>query len=273
MALVIADRVKETTITSGTGAVTLAGAVTGYQAFSAAIGNGNTTYYCIADQAGANWEVGLGTYSSTGNTLTRTTVLSSSNAGAAVNFGSNAKDVFVTLPASKGPLEAGTKTVFFQAAAPTGWTQITDDTATNRMLRVVNTAGGGNGGSHSPILNNVVPSHTHGFTTGNMSQDHVHGGWTGGVNSSHLHGASGQAFIGLTANGTGEMGGIAEGGSFAEQDVFRPSTTGYQNVDHAHYITTGGVSQNHTHSGSTDNGSSQTNWTPRYIDMIICSKN
>lgn len=101
MALVIADRVKETTITTGTGAVTLAGAATGYQAFSAAIGNGNTTYYCIADQGGANWEVGVGTYASAGNTLARTTVLSSSNAGAAVNFAAGTKDVFVTYPSNR----------------------------------------------------------------------------------------------------------------------------------------------------------------------------
>ena len=167
---------------------------------------------------------------------------------------------------------AGTRMPFAQAAAPTGWTQDVSDNADNRMLRVVKTAGNGVGGSHSPILNNVVPSHTHGFTTGNMSQDHVHGGWTGGVNANHLHYTDGASKF-VTLGGAIEIGGLAGGGAFTEMGCGRRDNTGWQSGDHAHYITTGGVSQNHTHSGSTDNGSSQTNWTPRYIDMIICSKN
>jgi len=101
MAFVLADRVKETTTSTGTTAITLAGAATGYQTFSAAIGNANTTFYTIADQGGANWEVGIGTYTSAGNTLARTTVLSSSNAGALVNFTSGTKDVFVTYPSNR----------------------------------------------------------------------------------------------------------------------------------------------------------------------------
>ena len=100
MALVLADRVQETTTTTGTGSVTLAGAVTGYQSF-AIIGNGNTTFYTIADQGGANWEVGIGTYSTTGPTLARTTVLASSNSGSLVSFTSGTKTVFVTYPSEK----------------------------------------------------------------------------------------------------------------------------------------------------------------------------
>jgi hypothetical protein len=98
MAFVLADRVKETTTTTGTGTVTLAGASAGYQSFSA-IGNTNTTYYTIAAQTGTEWEVGIGTYTSSGTTLARTTVISSSNAGALVNFSAGTKDVFVTYPA------------------------------------------------------------------------------------------------------------------------------------------------------------------------------
>ena len=98
MALVLADRVKETTTTTGTGTVTLLGASTGFQSFSA-IGNTNTTYYTIAAQTGTEWEVGIGTYTSSGTTLARTTVISSSNAGALVNFSAGTKDVFVTYPA------------------------------------------------------------------------------------------------------------------------------------------------------------------------------
>ena len=98
MALVLADRVKETTTTTGTGTVTLGGAATGFQSFSV-IGNANTTCYCIAGQTGSEWEVGIGTYTSSGTTLARTTVLASSNAGSAVSFSAGTKDVFVTYPA------------------------------------------------------------------------------------------------------------------------------------------------------------------------------
>ena len=100
MALVVYDRVQETTTTTGTGSVTLLGAVTGYQSF-AVVGNGNTTFYCIADQGGSNWEVGIGTYSTVGPTLARTTVLSSSNSNNLVVFGVGTKSVFVTYPAGK----------------------------------------------------------------------------------------------------------------------------------------------------------------------------
>lgn len=100
MPLIQADRVKETTTTVSTGPVTLAGAVTGFQTFSAAIGNANTCYYTIAGQTGSEWEVGIGTYTTSGNTLSRTTVLASSNSGALVNFSAGTKDVFVTYPAS-----------------------------------------------------------------------------------------------------------------------------------------------------------------------------
>jgi hypothetical protein len=100
MALVLADRVQETTTTTGTGSVTLDGAVLGFQSF-AVIGNGNTTFYTIADQGGANWEVGIGTYSTTGPTLARTTVLASSNGGSLVTFTAGIKTVFVTYPSEQ----------------------------------------------------------------------------------------------------------------------------------------------------------------------------
>jgi len=100
MALVLSDRVQETTTTAGTGTITLAGAVTGYQSF-AVIGNGNTTYYCIAGLGTNEWEVGIGTYSSAGTTLARTTILASSNGGSVVTFSAGSKSVFVTYPAEK----------------------------------------------------------------------------------------------------------------------------------------------------------------------------
>ena len=97
MALILKDRVKETTTVVGTGTATLLGAVTGYQSFSV-IGNGNTCYYTIA--GASEWEVGIGTYTSP-NQLSRDTVLSSSNSGSLVNFTAGSKDVFVTQPAGK----------------------------------------------------------------------------------------------------------------------------------------------------------------------------
>ena len=101
MALVINDRVKETTTTTGTGAVSLGGAVTGFEAFSAGIGNSNTTYYAIVHQTEDEFEVGLGTLDGDSSDLTRTTVISSSNSDSAVDFAAGTKDVFVTIPASK----------------------------------------------------------------------------------------------------------------------------------------------------------------------------
>lgn len=111
MALVVNDRVKETTAVVSTGTATLLGAATGFQSF-AVIGNGNTTYYCIADQGGANWEVGLGTYTSSGTTLARTTVLASSNAGALVNFPAGTKDVFCTYPSERSVHQDQTLTAY-----------------------------------------------------------------------------------------------------------------------------------------------------------------
>lgn len=100
MAFVLADRVRETTTSTGTGTVTLAGAVTGFQSFSA-IGNANTTYYTIAGQGTSEWEVGIGTYTSSGTTLSRDTVLASSNSGSLVNFSAGTKDVFCDYPAGR----------------------------------------------------------------------------------------------------------------------------------------------------------------------------
>jgi hypothetical protein len=98
MALVLKDRVKETTITVGTSTLVLLGAASGFQSFSV-IGDGNTTYYTI--DGGTEWEVGIGTYTLLGTTLSRDTILSSSNGGTAVNFSAGTKNVFVTYPADK----------------------------------------------------------------------------------------------------------------------------------------------------------------------------
>ena len=101
MALVINDRVRSTTSTTGTGAVTLGGAVDGFQTFAAGIGNSNTTYYAISLNSASEWEVGLGTLNGDSSTLTRTTVLQSSNSDNAVDFAAGAKEIFCTLPSEK----------------------------------------------------------------------------------------------------------------------------------------------------------------------------
>jgi hypothetical protein len=118
MALVVKDRVQETSATTGTGTFTLAGAVSGFQSFSA-IGDGNTTYYAIV--GGTQWEVGLGTYTSSGTTLSRDTILESSNGGTAVNFSAGTKNVFVTYPAEKAVYQDATNTAYApQFAASNG---------------------------------------------------------------------------------------------------------------------------------------------------------
>ena len=120
MPLVVKDRVNETSTTTGTGTFTLAGAVTGFQTF-AAIGNGNTTYYTIVLQGGSEWEVGLGTYTSSGTTLSRDTILSSSNSNNAVNFSAGTKNVFCDYPAPKAVYGDATNTAFAaQIAASNG---------------------------------------------------------------------------------------------------------------------------------------------------------
>jgi hypothetical protein len=119
MALVLKDRVKETTTTTSTGTYTLAGAATGFQAFSV-IGDGNQTYYAVTD--GTDWEVGIGTYTSSGTTLSRDVILESSNSGNAVNWGAGSKDVFVTYPAEKASttFPAAPKTANYTAAINEG---------------------------------------------------------------------------------------------------------------------------------------------------------
>lgn len=101
MALAVGDRVKHAATTTGTGTFTLGSAPVGFQTAGSVLSNGDTTYYTIQHGSANEWEVGLGTYTASGTTLARTTVLSSSNSGSAVDFSAGDKDVFITLPASK----------------------------------------------------------------------------------------------------------------------------------------------------------------------------
>ena len=110
MAFKLADRVKESTVTTGTGAIALGGAVTNFETFSANLSNSDTTYYAIVDSTNNAFEVGLGTYNSSGNTLSRS-VIASSNSNSAVNLGVGTKEVFITAIADKIVVEDGSNNV------------------------------------------------------------------------------------------------------------------------------------------------------------------
>jgi hypothetical protein len=110
MAFKLADRVKESTVTTGTGAIALGGAVTNFETFSANLSNSDTTYYAIVDNTNNAFEVGLGTYNSSGNTLSRS-VIASSNSNSAVNLGVGTKEVFITAIADKIVMEDGSNNV------------------------------------------------------------------------------------------------------------------------------------------------------------------
>lgn len=134
---ILKDRVRESSTTTGTGDFSLAGAVSGYQRFSAVCSTGDTFWYAIV-LSSSEWETGLGTYSAS-NTLTRTTVFESSNAGAAVSFSAGTKDVFIDLPASKakvlfasdgslGPWSTGDIKWTWKTTADSGWIMVDDGT-------------------------------------------------------------------------------------------------------------------------------------------------
>jgi len=191
---------------------------------------------------------------------------------------------------AKQLFQKGDRLLFPMEAAPLGWTQITDDSADNRMMRVVKTAGAGTGGSHNPILNNVVPIHTHGFTTGSGGGEHAHtfSGTSSGQSATHTHTAtvsdpghahSPQQGSFVQQGGSGASGGFTGDGKTTAATTAISTTgvsvsIGYASGDHTHTYSGTTSTQNaaHTHSGTTDNGSSATNWTPRYIDLILCSR-
>jgi len=113
MAFVLNDRVKETSTTTGTGTIDLAGSSDTFETFVAGIGNSNTTFYCISHQTANEFEVGIGTVTdATPDTLSRTTIISSSNSDAAVNFSAGTKDVFCTYPATKAPSASMSATTY-----------------------------------------------------------------------------------------------------------------------------------------------------------------
>jgi hypothetical protein len=203
MALVVKDRVQETTTTTGTGTITLAGAVTGFQSFSV-IGNANTTYYTIA--AGSQFEVGIGTYTSSGTTLSRDTILESSNGGSAVDFSAGIKNVFVTYPAERALYtDASSNAIALGTPASATLTNATGLPLTTGVTGTLPIANGGTGST----------STTYASLTANVSG--VLPIANGGTNSSST------TYCNLTSNVTGTLP-VANGGTGVT------SSTGSTNV-------------------------------------------
>jgi hypothetical protein len=237
MALVLKDRVKETSTTTGTGTFTLAGASAGFQSFSV-IGNANTTYYSIVDAMAGTWEVGIGTYTSSGTTLSRDTVLESSNLGSKVNFAAGTKDVFCTYPAEKAIYEEDSGNVLITSvqfndgttkttnSAPSitvytsGSGTYTTPTGAKYLIIDVVGGGGGGGGGGTPATATVgVAGGISTFGTSLLTANGGAGGASGtgvggtatiggGASGIAMTGNSGSGFVALTAQfGTGGIGG------------------------------------------------------------------
>jgi hypothetical protein len=187
----------------------------------------------------------------TPNLGTPTTLVGTNITGTAASLTAGNATTASNLNGTWDQMPAGTTTNFFQAAAPTGWVQRTD--LNDFMLYIVSGAGGGSGGVQSPLTMNVVPYHTHGFSTGGQSANHSHGIGDPG----HSHSDPGVQVIRGSPSGTT---------SFQEWNGTHSTAAA------ATGIYTGGTSNDHSHSGSTDGGSSQTNWTPRYLSNIMCYK-
>jgi hypothetical protein len=195
MAFVKEDRVRETSTTTGTGSITTAGAPGGYQSFGSVMSIGDTCWYAFV-MPGAGWETGLGTYTGL-NTLARTTVFRSSNAGALVSFPAGSKDVFICQPASKADFPPGTLMLFQQTASPSGWTKQT--THNDKSLRVVSGAASSGGTNAFSTVNNQTVSVNNTTITQSTMASHQHTVPSGGA-AIGLQAGTGSNFL-VTSNG------------------------------------------------------------------------
>ena len=223
-------------------------------------------YAALTTVVGQGFQPGLAKSQQANTVWRQATFVAAAVAQLIANDGNNANDDgnlsgFVTnlTTAIKNIfVPSGTRMVFAQAAAPTGWTQDVSDTANNRMMRVVND-GTGNGvaGSADPTIMNVVPYHTHGFTTGGMNSGnpHSHGVYDPG----HFHNVTDYAGVNQNNSRINSPTVASQSGT---QTSVSGTGIGIYNAD-----------INHSHSGGTDGGSSQQNWSPRYVNLIICQKN
>jgi hypothetical protein len=234
MALVLADRVQETSTTTGTGTLTLAGAVAGFQSFSV-IGNANTTYYCITEASTGAWEVGTGTYTSSGTTLSRATVYASSNAGSLVNFTSGALTVFCTYPASQSVTSSSLNSTF---ASPPALGSTTPNS--------VYSSDGING--CIPYFNSSkkITSYAYGPYYSNSTTNGIIGVYT--ISSSPWYTSTAGGYLGYlfgTGAATNFLGNAAGVGGFTLfTNVYDDSTNGYS------YVATGNASYMTCNAGS-----------------------
>lgn len=242
MAFVVNDRVWETTTTTGTGAISLAGAVSGYITFASGIGASNVTFYVIDNEAG-EWEVGVGTLDGSGTTLARTTIINSSNAGSAVNFSAGTKQVFVDIPAHKrvyidnqGRLANGGGFQSVQIFTTSGTWSRPDGV---NYIKVSITGGGGGGG-----VGGGTDSTGHRAGAGGGSGDTeilyldvtgissvpvtVGAGGAGGNTADENGAAGGNTAFGTHATAGGGVGG--EEGYFSGNSVFRLGGAGGQTI-------------------------------------------
>ena len=225
MAFVIADRVRESSITTGAGSIALGGAVTGYQTFGSVLTTGDTTYYTIADQGGANWEVGIGTFTSP-STLARTTILSSSNGGSIVTFTAGTKDVFISLPASR--------TVQSFSAGTTGFTPSAASYGAISLAGTLNATSGGTGQTSYSVGDLLYAS-----TTTDLSKlsDVATGNAliSGGVGAAPSYGK-----IGLTTHVSGTLpvtnGGTGTATAFTVGSVVFAGASGVYTQDNASFF-------------------------------------
>jgi Chaperone of endosialidase len=251
MSFVLADRVKETTTSPGTGTATLSGAVTGYQSFSAGIGANNTTYYVIADASGPNWEVGYGTVGAGGTTLARTTVLASSNSGSLVNFSSGTQNVWCDYAAGKAVIQDANGVVTTPVLNVTSTTSTTPNLSFNASNSGFTSGASISGSYLQTVIQNksgTAGASTNYVLSNNLGTDSTYYGEFG-MNSSVYSSSTPSDFFSIN-NGiyfSGHDGDISVGSGNGYKTYMAWGTTG----NNAHVINASGAIGLSTNLGTT----------------------